>query len=353
MKIIWQGFFDGNTGYINASKIYPLATKMAGYDVGVIPMRELSKDNPLSKLVVTKREPDHFVILHQVPNMVKTEGYFTVTEFDVPPPEWWINLSESDIIMTQSKFCKQSMCSIPGIDPDKIHIVYAPVDKKMSPLGPKMVLKRKTKFIFGTSFTWVDRKVPQLMWQAFREEFPIEEYPDVVFVNKIIAPPNFVNWKWIFNTQKQDPRIVLKSEYFNDMGTFYRGLDCYVSATAGEGFGLTLAEAMACGIPTIGSKHSGNLEFMNDDNSWLCDVEDWSYLGNWKRLNPIYLNHDYMSWKLPNVESIKEQMRKVYEGSQIDSRTNNAVDTIKDKCSIQNISLQMKKALDWLSNVRE
>ena len=30
-----------------------------------------------------------------------------------------------------------------------------------------------------------------------------------------------------------------------------------------------MAEAMACGVPTIASNYSGNLEFMNNDNSWL------------------------------------------------------------------------------------
>jgi glycosyltransferase involved in cell wall biosynthesis len=47
----------------------------------------------------------------------------------------------------------------------------------------------------------------------------------------------------------------------------------YVSLHRAEGFGLTLAEAMARGRPVIGTGYSGNLEFMNPTNSLLVDYE--------------------------------------------------------------------------------
>ncbi len=45
--------------------------------------------------------------------------------------------------------------------------------------------------------------------------------------------------------------------------------DCYVSLHHAEGFGYTMAEAMAYGIPVIASGYSGNLEYMTHDNSYL------------------------------------------------------------------------------------
>jgi glycosyltransferase involved in cell wall biosynthesis len=45
--------------------------------------------------------------------------------------------------------------------------------------------------------------------------------------------------------------------------------DAYISLHRSEGFGLTLAEAMALGKPTIATAYSGNLAFMNDANSLL------------------------------------------------------------------------------------
>ena len=49
--------------------------------------------------------------------------------------------------------------------------------------------------------------------------------------------------------------------------------DCYVSLHRSEGFGLTLAEAMALGKPVIATGYSANLDFMNVSNSLLVRYE--------------------------------------------------------------------------------
>jgi glycosyltransferase involved in cell wall biosynthesis len=49
--------------------------------------------------------------------------------------------------------------------------------------------------------------------------------------------------------------------------------DCYVSLHRSEGLGLTMAEAMALGKPVIATGYSGNLAFMDAQNSMLVDYE--------------------------------------------------------------------------------
>lgn len=51
--------------------------------------------------------------------------------------------------------------------------------------------------------------------------------------------------------------------------SFIRSLDAYASLHRAEGFGLTCAEAMACGLPVVASGYSGNLDFMTPHNSLL------------------------------------------------------------------------------------
>src|SRR5205823_1547928 len=80
--------------------------------------------------------------------------------------------------------------------------------------------------------------------------------------------------------------------------------DAYVSLHRAEGFGLTPAEAMSLGKPVIATRYSGNLDFMNDENSYLVSFE----------LVPIPSDCDPYPegglWAEPNVEEAARFMRQ-------------------------------------------
>jgi glycosyltransferase involved in cell wall biosynthesis len=54
----------------------------------------------------------------------------------------------------------------------------------------------------------------------------------------------------------------------NEVKNLVRSSDCFVSLHRSEGFGRGLAEAMALGVPTIGTGYSGNMDFMTSHNAW-------------------------------------------------------------------------------------
>jgi glycosyltransferase involved in cell wall biosynthesis len=91
--------------------------------------------------------------------------------------------------------------------------------------------------------------------------------------------------------------------------------DAYISLHRAEGFGLTLAEAMALGKPVIATAYSGNLDFMTPENSYLVDYT----------LRPLqpeeirqyrYVSSETPHWAEPDLAHAAEIMRQVVENPQ-------------------------------------
>lgn len=70
------------------------------------------------------------------------------------------------------------------------------------------------------------------------------------------------------------PQIELITSRVPDMLSLYKACDVLVSATSSEGFGLPLLEAMDAGKLVIAPKCTGQLDFLNIDNSLLVDVKE-------------------------------------------------------------------------------
>jgi glycosyltransferase involved in cell wall biosynthesis len=83
--------------------------------------------------------------------------------------------------------------------------------------------------------------------------------------------------------------------------------DAYVSLHRSEGLGLTMAEAMLLGRPTIATRFSGNLDFMDDSNSLLVDCS----LQELEKDYPPYAAG--LRWANPSLEHAAKSMRQIYE----------------------------------------
>lgn len=83
--------------------------------------------------------------------------------------------------------------------------------------------------------------------------------------------------------------------------------DCFVSLHRSEGFGLTMAEAMALGKPVIATAYSGNMDFMTPETACLIDY----------RLVPLM--HDYgpylrgFEWAEPDIDQAADAMRRMVD----------------------------------------
>lgn len=87
-----------------------------------------------------------------------------------------------------------------------------------------------------------------------------------------------------------------------------------VSATRGEGFGLPLLEASACGLPVIATDWSGHLDFMRKGKfvSIFYDVKDVHK----SRIDGNIFTSG-MRWAEPSEVDFKKRIRKFYNSSSI------------------------------------
>jgi glycosyltransferase involved in cell wall biosynthesis len=127
-----------------------------------------------------------------------------------------------------------------------------------------------------------------------------------------------------------------------DFQNLLQEVDIYVSLHRSEGFGLGLAEAMKAGIPTMATEYSGNLDFMNSDNSYLVDFN----------LEPIsetrrspYSAFGGM-WAQPKFESFSQQIDEfIFKPEQRMLRIAKAKETIDNEFSEMSITSKMKNIL--------
>lgn len=84
-----------------------------------------------------------------------------------------------------------------------------------------------------------------------------------------------------------------------------KAVDCLVSLHRSEGLGLHLAEAMWLGTPTIATRYSGNLDFMDDDSGLLVDFEMTHVVGG----EGVYPTS--AMWAEPDIEGAADAMRRV------------------------------------------
>jgi glycosyltransferase involved in cell wall biosynthesis len=195
-----------------------------------------------------------------------------------------------------------------GLDPAQ----YDP--RRTRPLA----VRGRRGFMFLSVFAWQPRKGWPILVEAFARTFT--RHDDVCLVIKTgylgdggtsadDQITRHLNSKSLSRDQAA-PIIVLTDPLGDrDMTSLYRAADAFVLPTRGEGWGIPFMEAMAMGLPTIGTRWSGHLDFMNDANSFLIDIRGLVPVEEEMiRCSPEFLGLRYAD---PDMEHLMALLRQV------------------------------------------
>jgi glycosyltransferase involved in cell wall biosynthesis len=188
----------------------------------------------------------------------------------------------------------------------RLPVLRPEVDSSLS----RADLDLPNRFIFLFSFDFhsvLERKNPLGLIEAFTRAFQPGEGP-VLLIKSINGDKRILEMEKLRYAVRGRPDVILRDGYLSatQNNTLVALSDCYVSLHRAEGFGLTIAEAMALGKPAIATAYSGNLEFMTERNSFLCPCQP-AEVGPGRDPYPA-TSH----WSEPDIERAAQLLQHVY-----------------------------------------
>jgi glycosyltransferase involved in cell wall biosynthesis len=191
------------------------------------------------------------------------------------PDAWRPALAGLDEIWAPSRFVQQAIAEIA-----ECPVVWMPlaVESHLTTQVSRSSLglpDGRFLFLFFFDFrSYVSRKNPWAVIRAFEAAFGRSE-DSVGLIIKTNGMADCVSAYEDFKDSglMSDPRILWVDRVMDDreIKALVNCCDCFVSLHRSEGFGRGLAEAMFMGKPVIATGYSGNLDFMNQENSCLVD----------------------------------------------------------------------------------
>lgn len=232
---------------------------------------------------------------------------WTMLEVTGLPPTWVDGCNRMDEVWVPASFNLDTFAAS-GV---KVPLRTMPLGVDIDYFNPQITGRRPSeRFIFLSVFEWGERKAPEILLGAFAEEFGRSD--DVMLLLSVSNRDPFVDVDAqiaALDLPKGAPIVVMNNAHLPayQMGSLYRSADCFVLPSRGEGWGMPVLEAMACGLPAIATNWSGPADFLNDENGFPLNVKSMV------KAESRCVYYEGFDWAEPDSEHLKSLMRQVYE----------------------------------------
>jgi len=293
----------------------PTAAPIAGTsDDVLLQARRTRRFLPEPQVTIRHRWPAVF------PN-VRSGAYVHMQpwEFGSLPKAWAQGAKAADEIWCYSKYIAD-MYVRAGIERERAHVVplgYDPEVFKPGPVPLSATLRDRMAFLYVGDT--IARKGIDVVVNAYLAAFTARDA--VVLIVKDFGskgPGDDTRLRDHVATlggRRDIPPVLYIDTYYSDsaLADLYRAATVLVAPYRGEGFGLPILEAMACGVPTIATRGGASDDFTTKETTIHIDA------------TPVSLGKSYGGFELvedafllePNEAQVIAAMRRVYENPKL------------------------------------
>lgn len=326
LPVCFQSRVNAPTGFAIALGNYMKALSEKGIEVlynyiGGAPETEPAPDDmyltALTEKVADTNMPQ--IIWGQAPLFFKNSGKYKIGHCEFEGEEWpksWVPYCNMmDEVWVPTKWDRQKAIKAgvnkpiyviyQGVDPDYFHPDIAPM---------RIEIPQTFKFVCAAA--WLPRKNLGNLIKTFARTFQKAEDVCLVIktmnlglvediqkeIKKLNIPDNSA---WVYIKEEDWPNSYLPS--------FYTMGHCFVLPTHGEGWGLPIFEALACGLPTITTGYGAPNEVLRDKENKNKPLPGLHLLDY--RLSQARTPYEYLKgakWADPNLNQLSEKMRYIY-----------------------------------------
>jgi GT2 family glycosyltransferase len=232
---------------------------------------------------------------------------WTMLEVTGLPQEWVDGCNGMDEVWVPASFNVETFRNS-GV---RVPIRVMPLGVDVDYFNPGITGFRPTnRFTFLSVFEWGERKGADLLLRAFAEEF--KESEDVLLLLAVYnRDPGVDVHEQVarLGLPASAPIVIMLNPEFADhqMGALYRSADCFVLPSRGEGWGMPVLEAMACGLPVISTDWSGPADFLHPGVGYPLEVKS---MVKAVAKCPWY---DGFEWAEPDFDHLRFLMREVVD----------------------------------------